>query len=69
MYAFFKKNKIEYIDVWYSELIVNSDDILNGIVKFCKLENNFKELKSVISPDLYRNKNIDIKYERKRRGN
>ena len=57
MYAFFEKNKIEYIDVWYPELIVNSDDILNGVVKFCKLENNLKELKTVISPDLYRNKN------------
>ena len=57
MYAFFNKNKIEYIDVWYPDLIANSDNILDGVVKFCKLENNLKELKSVISPDLYRNKN------------
>lgn len=57
MYAFFDKNKIEYIDVWYPDLIANSDNILDGVVKFCKLENNLKELKSVISPDLYRNKN------------
>lgn len=57
MYAFFKKNNIDYIDVWYPELIANSEEVIDGIVKFCKLENNLKELKNVISPDLYRNKN------------
>ena len=57
MYAFFTKNNIEYIDVWYSDLIQNSDEVIDGVVKFCKLDNNLKELKNVISPDLYRNKN------------
>ena len=57
MYAFFIKNNIEYFDVWYSDLIENSDEVLDGVIKFCMLDDNLKELKNVISPDLYRNKN------------
>ena len=57
MYSFFDKNQIEYIDIWYSELVSNPDDLLTSIIDFCNLDSDLFELKSVIKPSLYRNKN------------
>jgi len=56
MYSFFEQNKIEYIDVFYSELVDNPESVINGVIGFCELTSEIEELKSVVNPSLYRNR-------------
>jgi hypothetical protein len=55
-YAFFESNRIPFIDVWYKELINNTEVELNKIIDFLELSTNWKDLAIAIHPELYRNK-------------
>lgn len=55
-YAFFEQNSIPFIDVWYKELIANTEHELNRIIDFLQLDSNWEELANAVNPELYRNK-------------
>ena len=55
-YQFFELNNIPYLDIYYKELLQNTEIELKKIIDFLKLESDWKELAKVVNPDLYRNK-------------
>jgi hypothetical protein len=55
-YAFFEQNSIPYIDIWYKDLITNSEIELKRIIDFLQLPQQLEDLASAVHPELYRNK-------------
>jgi len=55
-YTFFESNKIPFIDVWYKELIANTEIELKKIIDFLKLPKQWEDLAIAVHPELYRNK-------------
>ena len=55
-YTFFESNKIPFIDVWYKELINNTEVELNKIIDFLELPQQWEDLAGAVHPELYRNK-------------
>jgi len=55
-HQFFEQNKIPFIDVWYKELISNTETEIKKIIEFLNLDQDWEELANVVNPELYRNK-------------
>jgi hypothetical protein len=55
-YTFFETNKIPYLDVWYKEVISNTEFELKKIIDFLELSSNWEDLANAVHPELYRNK-------------
>jgi hypothetical protein len=55
-YTFFASNKIPYLDVWYKELISNTEVELKKIIDFLELPEKWEDLANAVHPELYRNK-------------
>jgi len=55
-YQFFESNKIPYIDIWYKELISNSEQQLSKLIDFLNLKTDWETLANAVHPELYRNK-------------
>lgn len=55
-YAFFESNNIPYLDVWYKELISNTEVELTKIIDFLELSEKWEDLANAVHPELYRNK-------------
>jgi hypothetical protein len=55
-YTFFEANAIPYIDVWYKELISNTEVELKRIIEFLQLSTNWEDLAVAVHPELYRTK-------------
>ena len=55
-YQFFSTNQIPYIDISYSNLILNPDDEISKLITFLKVDSQSKNLLKCIKKDLYRNK-------------
>ena len=55
-YAFFESNNIPYLNVWYKELVSNTEVELTKIINFLELSEKWEDLANVVHPELYRNK-------------
>lgn len=55
-YAFFESNNIPYLNVWYKELVSNTEVELTKIIDFLELSEKWEDLANVVHPELYRNK-------------
>lgn len=56
-YTFFETYKIPFVDVWYKELINNTEVELNKIIDFLEIDANWQDIASAVNPSLYRNRN------------
>ena len=56
-YTFFESIRIPFIDVWYKELINNTEVELNKIIDFLEIDANWQDIASAVNPSLYRNRN------------
>jgi len=54
--VFFESNEIPYLDIWYKELISNTEIELKKIMHFLELSENWEHLAIPVKPVLYRNK-------------
>jgi hypothetical protein len=50
-YTFFESNKIPFIDVWYKELIANTEIELKKIIDFLKLPKQWEDLAIAVHPE------------------
>jgi len=55
-YVFFEQNSIPYLDIWYKNLISNTEFELKRIIDFLQLSEKWEDLANAVNPELYRNK-------------
>jgi hypothetical protein len=49
-YAFFESNNIPYLNVWYKELVSNTEVELTKIIDFLELSEKWEDLANVVHP-------------------
>lgn len=55
-YQFFEANKIPYIDIFYKDLVANTEVEIKKLIDFLEIPTDWEELANAVNPELYRNK-------------